>query len=239
MHSPTEVETTIIVTLSTLRTKIRTRSFLERSYITRIQVYQEQRPQPFHRFVLLELTRSGVSNIWLRLDRGGRGVVPTKLREASNTTEDTVSSFCRFAHICEVLLRSSLLQACLSAAKGGLLGEAQTLTLSEQPLNRPPTLGILQHILRIVCEELNFCGREVRQRILLTLIHMLVIFASRHKVDEHGWLFCSLLQQHVERLAFDDGRYPRLSEKYSKEITEVRDRVWERLSLLQPPLMAS
>ena len=59
------------------------------------------------------------------------------------------------------------------------------------------------------------------------------------QVDENGWLFCSLLQQHVERLAFDDGRYPRLNEKYTKEITEVRDRVWERLRLLRPPVESS
>jgi len=65
------------------------------------------------------------------------------------------------------------------------------------------------------------------------------MFASHQLVDENGWLFCSLLQQHVERLAFDDGRYLRLSEKYNKEITEVRDRVLERLRLLQPLTEAS
>jgi hypothetical protein len=96
MHSPTPVETIIIVTLPTLRDKIRTRTFLERSCITRIQVCQEHRVQPFHRFVLLELAREEVGNIWLRLDREGRGVVPTRLRGAVNSTEDTVSLFMSF-----------------------------------------------------------------------------------------------------------------------------------------------
>lgn len=90
MHSPTPIEITIIVTLATLREKIRTRYFLERSCISRIQVCQEQ-PVSSHRFVLLKLSRPGVSDVWLRLDRGGRGVVPMNLRGATNSTEDTVS----------------------------------------------------------------------------------------------------------------------------------------------------
>jgi len=93
MHSPTPVETTIIVTLPILRQKIRTRPFLESSYVVRIQVCQEQQDQPSHRFVLLELYRPGVSNIWLRLDPSGRGVVPTELRGAGANNEETVSPF--------------------------------------------------------------------------------------------------------------------------------------------------
>jgi len=96
MHSPTPVETTIIVTLPILREKIRTRPFLEGSYVVRIQVCQEQQDQSFHRFVLLELYRSGVNNIWLRLDPSGRGVVPTELRGAGANNEETVSPFTLF-----------------------------------------------------------------------------------------------------------------------------------------------
>jgi len=54
-------------------------------------------------------------------------------------------------------------QACLSATRENLLGSAQVLTLGKQALDAPPSLGLLQHILSVICDELNFCDRQVRR----------------------------------------------------------------------------
>jgi len=54
-------------------------------------------------------------------------------------------------------------QACLSASRENLLGSAQVLTLSKQALDAPPSLGLLQHILSVICDELNLCDRQVRR----------------------------------------------------------------------------
>lgn len=90
-----------------------------------------------------------------------------------------------------------------------------------------PTLGELQHFLRVISEEIAvYQVWPVRP---ISLVRLDSMGLTQYRLQANCWFFCSLLQEHLE--GENQGRFIDGSLQHANLARRIRDRVKERLRL--------